>query len=165
LRVLKGRVQPRLEKADVLKIIRAFEFFATFTDEELNLLFEYSKIERFNDGQVVISEGATDNAFYLILKGGATIRKKTCGTPLSRDINILGRGDCVGEMAIISGNPRSADVVARSDTFMLKILPHFLADSTNLATVAIQMKLYRNFCKSLCTKLTTHSAELALFMM
>lgn len=59
-------------------------------------------------GQAVVRQGESGFDFYVILSGEADV--------LSENVTVaeLGAGDVFGEMALIEGGRRTADVVARS---------------------------------------------------
>src|ERR1700722_7958987 len=60
----------------------------------------------FNPGDVLIEEGELDDSLYIILEGrvGVTARGKALAD--------LGRGETVGELALLAGEPRSRTVTA-----------------------------------------------------
>jgi CRP-like cAMP-binding protein len=68
-----------------------------------------SEVE-FVPGDHLMIEGESGEAAYVILEGGATVRRK------GKKIAVLGRGDVVGEMSLITELPRNAAV--RADTFL-----------------------------------------------
>ncbi len=74
---------------------------------------------KFRAGQFIIHKGETGTEGYVILKGYVKVFQ-TIG---NKDILIanLGPGDVVGEMAIISSQRRSANVMATEDTEVLII--------------------------------------------
>ncbi|GJL78764.1 MAG: hypothetical protein NPINA01_17530 [Nitrospinaceae bacterium] len=79
----------------------------------MNLLTETSIVQRFSDGEVIISEGIISNNAYVILKGEVRITKK-----IDRKTLVLGtlkEGDVFGEMGLIVSGVRSATVSARGD--------------------------------------------------
>jgi len=63
----------------------------------------------FEAGRAVTSEGGGGQGFFVISEGKARVEVK------GRRAKILGPGDYFGEMALISGGPRSATVIAMTD--------------------------------------------------
>ncbi|MCC6748091.1 MAG: cyclic nucleotide-binding domain-containing protein [Deltaproteobacteria bacterium] len=64
----------------------------------------------FQPGQVIVREGDPGEALYLVKDGWVRVHTTRAG----RDIPLatLGRGACFGEVALLSGRPRTATVSA-----------------------------------------------------
>ncbi|KAI8374369.1 cyclic nucleotide-binding-like protein [Radiomyces spectabilis] len=65
----------------------------------------------FEDGDIVIEQGAIGNNFYLIESGEAIFYKTVDG--VQKEINRLTKGAYFGELALLNDSPRAATVVAR----------------------------------------------------
>ncbi len=65
-------------------------------------------------GTTVFRQGGRGDAVYLVVDGALSIERG--GIQLVS----LGRGECVGEFALIDGGPRSASAIAETDVLMLK---------------------------------------------
>jgi CRP-like cAMP-binding protein len=63
--------------------------------------------EKFNTGDVIIREGATENFFFILQDGAVEVRKGD-----KKIADIVERGSIFGEMSAIMGQPRQADIVA-----------------------------------------------------
>lgn len=70
-------------------------------------------IQRYGDGQVVVSEGVISNNAYIIFSGKVKVTKKVGKKNVL--IGTLTEGDVFGEMGLISKTSRSADVTAVGD--------------------------------------------------
>lgn len=72
-------------------------------------------------GRRLITEGAAGEEFILIVSGRAAVFKQ------GERVAIVGPGDFVGEIALVTGRPRSATVIAISPVTVLVIArPRFL---------------------------------------
>jgi CRP-like cAMP-binding protein len=71
-------------------------------------------------GVMLAQEGDPGDAVFVVLDGEVEIRSTTVG---GREIRLtaLGRGAVVGEMAVLDGGPRSADMVATRKTRLWRI--------------------------------------------
>lgn len=71
-------------------------------------------------GQLIIREGDPGRSFYVIVEGKVRIYKVG---PDEKEITLahLGEGAFFGEMALLSGAPRTANVVAEEDTEILEV--------------------------------------------
>ena len=71
---------------------------------------ETSNIQRFADGETIVSEGVVSNNAYIIMEGKVNVTKKVDKKTVL--INTLNTGEVFGEMGLISQALRSASVVA-----------------------------------------------------
>src|SRR5260370_15355172 len=74
-------------------------------------LATFSREERFAAGASLVEEGDEGTEMYVILEGKAMISKFIPGAG-EEALAILERGEFFGEMALIDGEPRSADARA-----------------------------------------------------
>lgn len=71
---------------------------------------ETPNIQRFADGETIVSEGVVSNNAYIIMEGKVNVTKKVDKKTVL--INTLDTGAVFGEMGLISQALRSASVVA-----------------------------------------------------
>jgi len=71
---------------------------------------ETPNIQRYSNGDIIVSEGIVSNNAYIIFEGKVNITKKVDKKSIL--INALGKGEVFGEMGLISQSVRSASVVA-----------------------------------------------------
>jgi len=71
-------------------------------------------------GDTVIHEGEPGDAFFMIARGSVRVVKRTAGTGQLTVLATLGGGSIFGEMALVSGSPRGASVVAVEDADVLR---------------------------------------------
>jgi NTE family protein len=69
----------------------------------------------FEAGSTILSKGTLADGLYLIASGLAGLNISDDGDA-GRDIASLGRGECVGEMSLVNGEPCSATIHALVDT-------------------------------------------------
>jgi CRP-like cAMP-binding protein len=74
-------------------------------------LLEHAREERFDEGAVMLEEGASVGALFVIARGRASVEKAHLGYRVA--VNELGTGDVFGEVSYLDGSPASASVVAR----------------------------------------------------
>ena len=103
-----------MDKAEFLK---RTPLFSGFSDKELASVLGTAKERTFAEGDSIIKEGHEGGrGFYLLLTGSAVASK---GDVHLKD---FGPGDYFGEMALLlEDTPRTADVVATSETTCLAI--------------------------------------------
>ncbi len=97
-----------------LKILRKVELFSQMTDEELTVLAERLRFSQFAKGDIISKQGATAHWLYIVVSGEAEVYLELAGggKHVLRD---LGRGSFFGEMGLMTGAPRSATVMAKTD--------------------------------------------------
>ena len=69
----------------------------------------------FTDGHVIARQGEVGTGFFLIAGGGAHVVRD------GRTIATLGPGDFFGELSVLDGRPRIAQVVAAGETTCLAL--------------------------------------------
>jgi hypothetical protein len=94
-----GRYQHLLERAPL---------FSALPPEILDMITAGGVERTFGAGEFVVREGEPGDELFVILDGEARVERK--GSPLAT----FGPGEFFGEVAVIDGRPRSADVVAVS---------------------------------------------------
>ena len=99
------------ESADAIDVlIESSHLFKSLDEEGRRRVLESGQLETFAAGTVILREGAEGDAFYL-LKGGTVWVSTRRGT---QDVRLatLSRGAFFGEVAVLSGRPRTATVTA-----------------------------------------------------
>ncbi len=121
-------------------------------------LFEQCPLRRFNSGERVIEQGTLGDSFFVICQGSVRVYRYEAGS--KRQLAILPEGSFFGEMALLSGAPRSASVEAAEDeTQLLEISAPVLQQlSLKYPTVAQALK---KFCRQ--RMLSNVMASSALF--
>ncbi len=71
----------------------------------------------FPKGAVLFEEGQPGDCMYVIQSGQVEVSKRMGGQKLT--LAVLGPGDCLGEMAILENQPRSADAVVSEAATMV----------------------------------------------
>jgi CRP-like cAMP-binding protein len=77
-------------------------------------------------GQLIIREGDPGRSFFVIVEGKVRIYKQAGDKELT--LAHLGEGAFFGEMALLSGAPRTANVVAQEETELLEVTDLVLRD-------------------------------------
>lgn len=109
----EGAVHQR-EAQQRIKTLRRVELFAQMTDEELSALAERLKYAQFAKGNIISRQGAVAHWLYIIINGEAEVYIETSSGD-RRTVNVLTKGSFFGEMGMMTGAPRTASVIARTD--------------------------------------------------
>lgn len=99
-----------------LAFLRRVELFRTLTEDELRLVAERLKYTPFAGGDVMTQQGAVAHWLYIVTEGEAEVVLEAAGgrRPLGVIDAAQGPG-FFGEMGLMTGEPRTATVIARSD--------------------------------------------------
>jgi small-conductance mechanosensitive channel/CRP-like cAMP-binding protein len=103
----------------LLRAVRGIDLFAPLREDELRTVAGRLKPLHYAAGERIIEEGAAGDSFFLIDRGEVRVLRGMGGSP--REIARIGEGECFGEMAMLTGQRRSATVVAATDVDLLAI--------------------------------------------
>jgi len=110
-----GRVNGDKETIDTL---RKVSFLQQLSDEYIAKIASAVIPETFKKGEVIIKKGEPGSVFYILKEGTVAIRDIESGKAKYED-QVLKQGDFFGERAIVTDEPRNANVVALEDCFTL----------------------------------------------
>jgi CRP/FNR family cyclic AMP-dependent transcriptional regulator len=102
-----------LRKNAKIELIKGVPLFSSCSKKELEAIAAQADELGVPAGKTLTKEGARGREFMVIVDGSAEVRKK------GRRLNLLGSGDFLGEIALISGGPRTATVTTTSETDLL----------------------------------------------
>lgn len=105
--------------ADHVAALRQVDLFQDLSEDERDELAGSLRKAPFTSGEVLTRQGKSAHYLYLIRKGSVSVRV-TEGS-LEREVAKLHAGDFFGEMSLLTGEPRSATVVALEDVECLRL--------------------------------------------
>lgn len=100
-----------------LEMLRSVSLFETLSGKELQAVEQLADTVDVPAGHVLMRQGASGGEMFVIASGGVVVERN------GREINRLGPGSVVGEMAILSEGPRTATVTT-SEPSTLFVLAH-----------------------------------------
>jgi len=100
---------------DWLGVLEEVPLFEGLTKRHLRRVAKLARIRRFAPGSALVRSGDAGKSFFILLDGNAKVMRS------SGRARRLGMGDYFGEMALLDGAPRSADVVAEGEVLALTI--------------------------------------------
>src|SRR5574341_1142967 len=107
---------PAFDKVALLRLA-----FKGLQDVELQEMAELTEIRTYPPGHVLCREGAYEDVFYIIADGQVEITKKLIEGEDERLLRISGKGDMVGEMALIQNASRAATVRTLTECTVLEM--------------------------------------------
>lgn len=97
----------------------AIPLFANLTPEEFAKVIEGTTPRSYPPGAFIVREGEKGNSIYIIVKGQAKAVTKVGGQEIV--LGLLNESDFFGEVAFLTGRPRTADVVTAHETDLLEL--------------------------------------------
>jgi CRP/FNR family cyclic AMP-dependent transcriptional regulator len=94
--------------------------FASLSSEQCNRLLQRHRLSAHAAEQVFVMEEDWGEGLFVLCSGMAKVRTMTAAGE-EVVMSVLGAGDLFGEMALLDGGPRSADVVALTAVQVLKL--------------------------------------------
>jgi putative ABC transport system ATP-binding protein len=116
--MVDGRIMSDVVLHDALRIcefLRPIDLFKALTPQQLSDVAEHVKKRHFASGETIVREGEPGEEFFVISDGEVDVIRA------DHEVARLRPGDFFGEVALISGEPRNATVVAEGevDTYVL----------------------------------------------
>jgi type IV pilus assembly protein PilB len=97
-------------------VLSELPLFAGLSSAEASDLESRMRRRDFAPHQTIVREGGPGDAAFLIVSGLVAVRHKDAASGVDFLLAELGPGQMVGEMALITGNPRTASVTAVEPT-------------------------------------------------
>jgi CRP-like cAMP-binding protein len=108
----------RLHKDAKTELIRSIPLFAGCNAAEISEVAAIADELDLREGRHLTDEHADGREFVVIISGTAAVIKG------EEQVNTLGPGEWFGEIAVMTGQPRTATVLATSDVHALVIEGH-----------------------------------------
>jgi small-conductance mechanosensitive channel/CRP-like cAMP-binding protein len=123
-RTLLVERRPKLGERDgdggaIVERLAAVDIFAPLSAEETTKLAKAATSHVFAPGETVIRAGDPGSSMFVVHSGRVSVQLNDGGRP--RTVATLSDGAFFGEMALFTGEPRTANIVALEETEVLEI--------------------------------------------
>lgn len=99
--------------------LRSVPVLAPLTADFINHLREHVELLRFQPGQVICTQGEVADSFYLVRLGFVKVSQRRPGGDIV--LAYLARGSYFGEMALLTGTPRTSTCTALDHVEVVRI--------------------------------------------
>jgi small-conductance mechanosensitive channel/CRP-like cAMP-binding protein len=110
--VLPDEVLDRLHDVDVL---------SPMSEAAREEIAGATKVHFYSKGEAILRHGDAGDSMFVVHDGAVSVRIAADGTSDRQEVARLGPGSVFGEMALLTGEARTADVVAVTDVTALEI--------------------------------------------
>jgi small-conductance mechanosensitive channel len=105
---------------ELMADLRHVDFLRGLNDDELRLLLPTVAVRQFGAGEMLMRAGEQGDSMFIVRRGTAEVFA-TAADGQTRHLANYSRGDFTGEMALMTGDPRSASVRAITDLEVIEM--------------------------------------------
>lgn len=99
--------------------LRRVKVLADLSNDQLVEFARFMQVHRAKQWDEIVKQNDNGDAMYLVLEGELRVRLNIEGR--EKILTTLGAGEFFGEVALFDHGPRSADVIANTDSTLLRI--------------------------------------------
>src|ERR1700704_956130 len=104
----------------VIELLHSMDIFAELPDVELSKIARLLKEHKVRENELVFAQGDPGDSLYVVLQGRVRIATSD-SFGRERVLAFYGPGEFFGDMAVLTGAPRSATAIASSDLRLLQL--------------------------------------------
>ncbi|HYC89711.1 MAG TPA: mechanosensitive ion channel family protein [Thermoanaerobaculia bacterium] len=101
--------------SDVAVRLAHVDILSPLSNEEHETIAAAARVHTFGKGETIISHGSEGSSMFVVHEGNVSVRVG------ENEIARLGEGNFFGEMALLTGEARAADVIALTDVVAIEI--------------------------------------------
>ena len=102
-----------------LEVLRAMALFRQLDPARLRLVALAGRVQVLRARERLWERGEAGDHVYIVLAGSVDVLVPSDGGEVS--VAVIGSGEIVGEMAVLTGNPRSMAIAAREDSRLFRL--------------------------------------------
>ena len=119
----------RLPSSDITmeqkqNLLASTEIFGYLNEHQLEMLADLANCETFAPGESVVRQGERGDSLYLVVRGTLEVFQMNANSSTrhpGRHVADLETSDAFGEMALCTGEARSASVICKSECVLIEI--------------------------------------------
>jgi small-conductance mechanosensitive channel/CRP-like cAMP-binding protein len=98
-------------------VLAGVDLFARLRDDQRREIAAASAIRTYGNGEAIVRQNDPGQSMFIVCSGSASVVLD----PGRREVAVIEKGGYFGEMSLLTGEPRSASVLARGDTAVLEL--------------------------------------------
>jgi len=110
-----------LSREEIDGLLHDVDILSPLDDAAHDAVASAAKVHFYSRGEAVLRRGAAGDSMFVIHSGSVSVRFADDSPQGWHEVAQLGPGSVVGEMALLTGETRTADVVATSDVVAVEI--------------------------------------------
>lgn len=99
------------------RLLSGVELFTMLTEEQRREIAAATHDKVFAHGEAIVRQGHPGHSMFVVGTGQAVVTLE----PQGQEVAVIDPGGYFGEMSLLTGEPRTATVVARGDTHVIEI--------------------------------------------
>lgn len=113
--LLEKEALPMYSTIEKTILLKSVSLFHSIPGEDLSRIAQIAEEVNFDAGEPIFKAGEFGDSMYIVMNGSVKIHIE------DQHIATLGKGECLGEMALLDQDPRSADATVEENVILLKI--------------------------------------------
>jgi CRP-like cAMP-binding protein len=106
---------------ELIRLLSRGDLLRHLPPEEIEVILPCVRSRHLAPGEIVFRAGDPGDALYIVARGKVEILAEPDGTPAAQPLASLGEGEAFGEMALLTGGPRTATVRSAGESELLAI--------------------------------------------
>ncbi|MFN2426437.1 MAG: cyclic nucleotide-binding domain-containing protein [Candidatus Binatia bacterium] len=124
-------------RREIFSVLRPLPVFTPLSDEQIATLVGGAELQVFMKGEALVRQGDRGESLFVIRSGSVRVERSQDGGPATT-MATMGPGNFFGEMSLLTGEPRTASIVAEDETEVVVVrkndfAPVLTADTGMLA--------------------------------
>jgi potassium-dependent mechanosensitive channel len=134
------------EATKPITLLQEVDIFKPFSEEAKLYLSDSIRRHRIEHGDVIVKQGDAGDSLFIIVEGvvGVYVR---ADDGKSKEVARLGAGNFFGEMALLTGEDRTATVIALVDTYLFELtkadIEPLIAEQPEVSELVSKVLAYR----------------------
>jgi small-conductance mechanosensitive channel/CRP-like cAMP-binding protein len=111
----EDKVRVERHQQELLRVVEGIDFLGSLTGEERAFVADHLRYAPFTAGETITKQGAVAHWLYILTKGKVRVLLRAEGSAETKVVNTIDAPSFFGEMGMLTGAPRRADVIAMTD--------------------------------------------------